>query len=79
LIQLAINGATRVEPAPLISAEAAAVEIDTMQPITPTTATDIPSNLLRSKGESFLLVTVLSLPQALDALWRWQHLSGDFR
>ena len=38
LIQLAISGATSVEPAPFSSAEAAAVEIDAMQPTAPTTA-----------------------------------------
>ena len=38
LVQLAISGATSVDPAPLISAEAAAVEIVAMLPTAPTMA-----------------------------------------
>src|SRR6478672_8617687 len=48
--QLARSGATSVDPAPFSSAaEAAAVESEAMLPSAPTTAIEIPSNLLRIK------------------------------
>src|SRR5690348_963494 len=56
LLQFPSSGATRVEPAPLVSAEAAAVEIEAMPPRAPSAAIEIPSNLLRIKRVSFRLV-----------------------
>ncbi len=56
LIQFAISGATSVDPAPLSSAKALAVEMVAMQATVPTVAMMRPSNLLRIKSKSFQLV-----------------------
>src|ERR1700704_2815213 len=53
LIQFAISGATRVEPAPERAAEALAVETAAVPPTVPPTAMRIASNLLRIKSVSF--------------------------
>ncbi len=65
LIQLAISGATSVEPAPVRFAEAAAVERVVMHPTIPVTAMRKPNNLLRIKGIPFGLC-IPSLPQAVE-------------
>src|ERR1700759_1189902 len=54
LIQFVINGATRVEPAPLRpAADALAVETAAMPPTVPPTAMRIASNLFRIKSVPF--------------------------
>ncbi len=56
LIQLAISGATSVEPAPVMLADAAAVDTVDMHPTVPTVAMMTLSNLLRIKRKSFRIV-----------------------
>src|SRR3954453_12211688 len=53
LIQLAISGATSVEPAPVTAAEAAAAVTEAMIPTDATTAISRRSNLVRCNADSF--------------------------